>query len=186
MGMVREVWPEADTTALRAAPAAFFRGMGPRALRILEREGLVPDSLRGVPWDSLDLQNTLSDDRMRTRAWRINFAAANSCTGDGWRAMEGGMAFHNPAVSRNLTRRADYGRRTSGFWPALRGFGGPVRVVMGSCDFVDPGPAIWPRVLARLRDGSVEVVPGTGHNPWLDEPARFSGAVLRAAGEATR
>src|SRR5205085_12696322 len=53
-GLVRQVWPEADSASLAAASAAFFTGAWARAAAIQRREGLVPDSLLNVPPDSLD------------------------------------------------------------------------------------------------------------------------------------
>jgi pimeloyl-ACP methyl ester carboxylesterase len=184
MEFVRKVWPEADSALLVKQTAAFYAGLGERALRVLHRERLVPDSLRHLPWDSLDLAAVLSD-RERTNAWRINFMAANSCTADNWRSMEGGQVFHNSRVGRFIARGQDYQQRTAQFWEALRQFRGPVHVIIGTCDYVDIGPTVWPRALALLANGAFSTIQGTGHNSWLDQPLAFSRALGEALGRAT-
>lgn len=186
MAFIRQVWPDADSAALAGARERFFEELGPRTLRILEQEGLIPDSLRGVPWDSLDLQSALSDDRSRTRAWRISFASVSSCSGDNWREMQGGMAFYSGRASREILRDPGYEEQVARFWEALQRFERPVRVIIGTCDYIDPGPILWPRIVQALPDGDVTVVQGAGHSIWLDRPGALRDALGRALAEATR
>jgi proline iminopeptidase len=182
---IREVWPEADSAALAEAQQTFFREYGERALVVMEEEGLVPDSLRGVPFDSLNLWPVLGD-RDRTRQWRITFTAVNSCNPRRWREMEGGMVYYSQNVPNQLLNDETYADMAEEFWPALRGFRGPVRVIVGTCDYVDLGPAIWPRIVEHLPDGALTVVDESGHAIWMDDPDGFEEAVRGALGEVGR
>jgi proline iminopeptidase len=182
MEFIRGVWPEADSAALAEAQQAFFREYGERALVVMEEEGLVPDSLRGVPFDSLNLWPLLGD-RDRTRQWRITFTAVNSCNPRRWREMEGGMVYYSQNVPNQLLNDETYAEMAEEFWPALRGFQGPVRVIVGTCDYVDLGPAIWPRIVEHLPDGALTVVDESGHAIWMDDPEGFEEAVRGALGE---
>jgi proline iminopeptidase len=181
MEFVRQVWPDADPAALRATQEAFMADAAQRTRALADAEGLLPDSLRHVPAARLDLMTALrGDDRARTRAWRIAFAAVNTCGGENWRQMRGGMAFYSQAVANAIMNDPLYRERAEAFWPALRSFSGPVRVVIGTCDYVDLGPAVWPRVVPHLRNGRLLVVQGAGHAPWLDRWEDFSTAMREA------
>lgn len=185
MAFIREVWPDADSTALVAATQAFVDDMTARTIATMRREGLVPDSLRDVPPSELNLLGVLTD-RAWTRAWRIAFTAANTCSGDNWREMQGGMVFYRQEAANAILRDPRYAERTDAFWPALRRFDGPVRVVMGTCDYVDLGPAVWPYVVSQLPDGSLFVVERAGHSLWMDRPEAFREALAAALADATR
>jgi proline iminopeptidase len=182
MEFIREVWPEADSAALAEAQEAFFRGYGERALVEMEAEGLIPDSLRGVPFDSLNLWPILGD-RERTRQWRITFAAVNSCNPRRWREMEGGMIYYSQNVPNQLLDDQSYIDMAEQFWPSLRAFEGPVRTIIGTCDYVDLGPAVWPRIVEHLTDGALTVVDESGHAIWMDDPEGFEQAVRGALQE---
>ncbi|PWI40915.1 alpha/beta hydrolase [Streptomyces sp. ICBB 8177] len=52
----------------------------------------------------------------------------------------------------------------------------PVLVLAGELDSA-PRPAVAEEIAGRFRRAEVVVQPGAGHYPWLDDPARFSGAV---------
>lgn len=179
---IREVWPEADSAALAEANERFFREYGERALVVMEEEGLVPDSLRGVPWDSLNLWAVLGD-RERTRQWRITFTAVNTCDPRRWREMEGGMVYYSQNVPNQLLNDQSYIDMAEEFWPALQRFQGPVRAIMGTCDYVDLGPSIWPRIVEHLPDGALTVVGESGHAIWMDDPEGFEQAVREALAE---
>jgi proline iminopeptidase len=185
MSYIRQVWPEADSTDIAARTQSFFREYGERALREIAREGLLPDSLRGVPWDSLDLMSAHRD-RERTRVWRITFAAVNSCNPERWREMEGGMVYYSQRAANNILNDTTYARLTERFFPALRQFSGPVRVIMGTCDYVDPGPTVWPHAVRRLRDGRLTVIEDSGHSIWMDQPGEFVRAVREALAATTK
>ncbi len=181
--LLREIWPDADSSALAERNRAFFRELGQRVQQIADREGLLPDSLRGVPAESLNLM-AVHRDRDRTRAWRIQFAAVNTCNADRWREMEGGQAFYSQNVANNILRDSTYHRSVAALWPALLRFQGPVRVIYGTCDYVDLGPEIWPRIVERLADGAITVLQGAGHSSWLGQPEAFEAALRKALAEA--
>jgi proline iminopeptidase len=180
-----EVWPDADVEALRTTREEFFEGWPERAAEVMERDGVIPEHLQHLPAQSPELWAELTD-RERTRQWRINFTAVNACDPSGWREMEGGMAFYEQNVpSQLMSSGADYEEWTGRFWPALRAFPGPVRVIMGSCDYVDLGPDIWPRIVEHLPDAELHRVEGAGHAIWMDRPDAFEAEVRRAL-EAVR
>jgi proline iminopeptidase len=184
MSYIRQVWPDADSAAIAARTQSFFREYGERALQMIDREGLLPDSLRGVPWDSLDLMSEHRD-RERTRVWRITFTAVNSCNPERWREMEGGMVYYSQRAANNILNDTTYARWTERFFPALQRFSGPVRVIMGTCDYVDLGPTVWPHAVQRLHDGRLTVIDGAGHSIWMDRPGEFVRAMREALAAPT-
>lgn len=184
MSFIRTVWPEADSSALASATEAFFEGVNARAMQEIGEEGLIPDSLRNVAPSELNLLTILSDKEW-THAWRISFAAVNSCSGENWREMQGGMVYYKQAVAEAVLGDSLYSERTETFWPALQRFTGPVRVIMGTCDYVDVGPSVWPRITERLQDGTLTVVEGAGHSLWMDRRELFRDALDGALREAT-
>ncbi|MFE9216823.1 alpha/beta fold hydrolase [Streptomyces lavendulae] len=82
------------------------------------------------------------------------------------------------------TRPARYGRlRDAGGRvhvprAALRRVTGEVLVLAGDLDG-NPAPALAARLAALFPHGALDVLPGGGHYPWLDDPARFAGRVER-------
>ncbi|MFJ4315176.1 alpha/beta fold hydrolase [Streptomyces lavendulae] len=61
---------------------------------------------------------------------------------------------------------------------ALRRVTGEVLVLAGDLDG-NPAPALAARLAALYPHGALDVQPGGGHYPWLDDPARFAGRVER-------
>ncbi|MFB0631497.1 alpha/beta fold hydrolase [Streptomyces sp. AB3(2024)] len=61
---------------------------------------------------------------------------------------------------------------------ALRRVAGEVLVLAGGLDG-HPAPALAARLAALFPHGAVDVQPGAGHFPWLDDPARFAERVER-------
>ncbi len=175
-----EVWPDVDVEALQARNQAFHASRAQRAAAVIEREGLIPEHVGHLPAESREVWEAMSD-RDRTRSWRINFTSANTCEPSNWREMEGGMVYYTQNVANQITRPdGGYAEASQRFWPALRGYQGPVRGIIGTCDFVDLGPELWPRIVAHLHDGSLRVLNQTGHAPWLEDPSAFENAVRRA------
>ena len=128
-------------------------------------------------------------DRERTRAWRIVLASRMLAHPERWRELRGGPRFYDPrvgqAIERNSTRAAHDSLWLS-FLPALERFTGPVTVIAGDEDFVDPGAALWRYGAARLPRLRLEVVPRAGHLLWIDQPERFQSLVtegLRRVGD---
>lgn len=185
MAFIRKVWPAADSSALYEAGEAFFANAQQRAKNIADAEGLLPDSLRDVPPQELD-PHQFGTDRERTRAWRIFFTTVNTCSGENWREMRGGQAFYNQAAATAIMSDSSYAERTEALWPALQSFQGPVRVIMGTCDYVDIGPVVWPRIVERLPNADLKVVENAGHSLWMDRPDAFSQAFTAALIEATQ
>lgn len=176
---LEQVWPGADEAEMEAATQAFMEDAARRAYDRFLEEGLVPDSLLHVPPLEFNEFGALRD-RDRTRAWRIRFTAVNTCSGRNWREMRGGMIYYRQAAANAITGDPAYAERVAGFWPALQGFEGPVRVILGTCDYVDLGPAVWPRIVPLLPDARLTVVEGAGHSLWLDRPAEFADALGQA------
>ena len=99
--------------------------------------------------------------------------------------MQGGQVFYDGDVAGAVLSDPAYETHQAAFWPALQAFRGPIRVVMGTCDYVDAGPAVWPHVVSRLHDASLAVVDGAGHSLWMDRPDAFVAAARAALAEAT-
>ena len=191
-----EVWPGADSAAVAEAYLDTFYQFEARGVRQLAAEGLVPArfaeaTAEQVASGELEADPELTaasraySDRDRTRAWRVQFAAVNTCDGSNWREMQGGQIFYDPAPAQAILGDPGYEAATATFWPALQAFGGPVRVVIGTCDYVDPGPIVWPHVVDRLPDARLTVVEGAGHSLWMDRPEAFADALRAALDDAT-
>lgn len=177
LDFVRSVWPEADSTAMVDAMSQFFQDWENRAYGHMEEANLVPDSLQGArPQEVIGVLT----DRDRSRAWRITFASVNSCTGDRWKEMQGGQIFYNQRVANALMSDPVYVERAAAFWPALQAFQGPVSVLVGTCDYVDVGPMLWPHLVNALPSAEISVLEGAGHSIWMDRPEAFERAVSEA------
>jgi pimeloyl-ACP methyl ester carboxylesterase len=195
-GFLAEVWPEADSAAVAEAYLDTFYQFEARGVRQLAAEGLVParfaEATAGqVASGELEADPGLAaarraySDRDRTRAWRVQFAAVNTCDGSNWREMQGGQIFYDPAPAQAILGDPAFQAAADAFWPALQAFDGPVRAIIGTCDYVDPGPSIWPHVVDRLPDAGLAVVEGAGHSLWMDRPEAFAGALRAALDDAT-
>ncbi|MBB4080945.1 pimeloyl-ACP methyl ester carboxylesterase [Lewinella aquimaris] len=184
MEYVREVWPQADSLELAETSNEVYKSMRIRAVEQMRAEGMVPDSLADA--DPLTTFRTLfagSTDREYTRRWRIFFTAVNSCDVGNWRNTKGGMAFYSQAVADAILADTAYADQQAGFWPALKNFAGPVRVIYGTCDYVDPGAAIWQRTVAHLNDGELYVVEGAGHGIWSSHAKEYARVIREALGD---
>ncbi len=179
MAFVREVWPQADSVEMVERTNAFIEDINQRTVATMRAEGLVPDTLMHVPPQELNLLGVLKD-RAWTQAWRISFTTVNTCNNKNWRSMQGGMAFYSQKAANALLSDPQYEERVKEFWPALQAFKGPVHVIMGTCDYVDLGPALWPHVVPRLPDAQLEIVDDAGHSIWMDKPDEFQKALERA------
>ena len=83
----------------------------------------------------------------------------------------GGKNLFKQEVADAIMADNDAWRRwMKGFRPALASFKGPVDVVMGDNDFVDPGAGLWRKVLQRVGNSRLAVLPEAGHAYWIDQP----------------
>ncbi|WP_420455735.1 alpha/beta fold hydrolase [Rubrivirga sp.] len=190
-----DVWPDADSAAVSQAYIDGLIAPTLRGLRRLVDEGLMPERFADVTAEqvmsgAIDAEfqaarRALSA-RDRSRAWRVEFAAVNTCDGSNWRQMQGGGVFYNGAVASAVLSDSTLDAQVAAFWPTLQRFEGPVRAIIGTCDYVDPGPIVWPRVVGRLPDATLAVVEGAGHSLWMDRPAAFADALRSALDDATR
>ncbi len=183
MALLEEVWPDADLDAMQARQQEFFEGYPVRAREVMERDGVIPEHLRDVPEEGGELWQAMSD-KERTRHWRVTFTAVNSCNPSRWREMEGGMIYYSQNVPNQLmSPEGGYAERAAQFWPAVRRFEGPVHVVIGTCDYVDLGPTVWPRVVDHLPNARLHLVENSGHAIWMDDPEGFTDAVRSSLAE---
>ena len=118
-------------------------------------------------------------------SWRIIFTATNTYSGRNWRETLGGMVFYNPAVAESIFAETDYFSQVDAAWPALKAFKGPVRVILGTHDYVDLGPTFWPRLVAAMPNARLDTIENAGHSIWMDEPEKFTRS-LHSALEATK
>ena len=187
---VTDVWPDfskADLDALVERMEKWRREYNDRWTRIAVDEGLIPhDWATQHPLETdPDLPALyLKTDQQKTMGWRIMFTAVNTYSGSNWRENLGGMVFYNPTVSESIFAEPDYLSQVDAAWPALKAFKGPVRVIIGTHDYVDLGPTFWPRLVAAMPNARLETIQDAGHSIWMDEPEAFNRS-LRSALEAT-
>jgi proline iminopeptidase len=187
---LEDVWrgfSEADAAAIAERTKTWNRELNDRCLNTAIEEGLIPKdwAIKHPPETNPDLKALyLKTDQQITAFWRITFTAVNTRDGRNWRHMQGGMVFYAQAAADAVLADPAYETAVDGFWPALKSFQGPVRVIIGDYDYVDLGPTYWPRLIEGMRDARLDTIRNTGHAIWMDEPAAFAQS-LRTALEQT-
>lgn len=185
-----DVWPDfAETDAVANAERlkTFERDWQRRFGQVAVAEGLLPadwTTRHGFESDRELARRYSWTDRDRTMAWRITFTAVNTYSGRNWRHMLGGMVYYNEDVAGAVLNDPEYGKAIKEVWPALKAFRGPVRVIIGTHDYVDLGPTFWPKLVTKIPNARLETIPNAGHSIWMDEPAAFAQS-LRTALEET-
>jgi pimeloyl-ACP methyl ester carboxylesterase len=167
--------------------SAFDNSVFERTLRIAADEGLIPFEAGSATPDtvkSFRLKEVIKTDQQQTDWWRIQFTCVNTYNGRNWRQMLGGQVFYNAEAGQAVVEDPAYRAACAEFWPALKSFTGPIRVIIGTHDYVDLGPTMWPRLVAQLPTATLETIPNSGHSIWMDEPDRFARS-LRSALQAT-
>jgi pimeloyl-ACP methyl ester carboxylesterase len=91
--------------------------------------------------------------------------------------MRGGQVFYDQNVANAITSEKSYVEYTKQFWPAMKAFNGEVHVIIGTCDFVDLGPDIWPNVIDDLKNGHINIIQNAGHNTWMTGDDKFQQAL---------
>jgi pimeloyl-ACP methyl ester carboxylesterase len=178
--LLRAIWPDfgdQDRDAMKARHAAYDDRAFRCTLRNAAAAGLIPAAAAEATQDNVStfrLRERIQTDRQKTQWWRIQFTCINAFDGAQWRTMQGGQAFYNGKVGEAILKDTGYADRISNFWPALAQFSGPVRVVIGSEDYVDLGPVLWPRIVSKLRNGRLTVIERAGHSAWMDGAERFA------------
>lgn len=122
-------------------------------------------------------------DREKTARWRIGLASRMLARPERWRELRGGPSFYNPRVGEAIDRNTTPARRDSlgsRFFPSLVRFEGPTTVLVGDVDFIDPEGSLWRYAVAQIPGARLDVLPGSGHFPWVDDPARFKAVVSDA------
>jgi pimeloyl-ACP methyl ester carboxylesterase len=186
---VMESWPgysEAQSKERDARLEQWKRECTDRWTRIAADEGLIPRdwATQHPPETDPDLQALyLKTDQQKTMGWRISFTAVNTYSGRNWRQTLGGMVFYNQDVAQQIFAEPDYCSMVDAGWRALRSFRGPVRVIIGTHDYVDFGPTFWPKVVERIPNAHLDTIQNAGHSIWMDEPEAFNRS-LRSALEA--
>jgi pimeloyl-ACP methyl ester carboxylesterase len=189
-GFLRDVWRDfskTDADAIAERTANWNREWHDRCTAIAVEEGLIPKdwSVRHPLETDPDLQALYAKtDQQQTDFWRMCFTAVNTYSGRNWRQMPGGEAYYNDAVAGAVIEDPAYQAAIPEFWPVLKAFKGPVRVIIGSYDYVDLGPTYWPRLVTAIPDARLDTIPNAGHSIWMDEPAAFTQS-LRTALEET-
>jgi pimeloyl-ACP methyl ester carboxylesterase len=187
---VTDVWPDfskADLDALVGRMEKWRREYNDRWARIAVAEGLIPAdwAAQNAADPDPDLNALyIKTDQQKTMSWRIIFTAVNTYSGRNWRETLGGMVFYNPAVAESIFAEPDYFSQVDAAWPALKAFKGPVRVIIGTHDYVDLGPTFWPKLVTAIPNARLDTIQNAGHSIWMDEPEAFNRS-LRSALEAT-
>ena len=188
---LQDVWPtfsQADAEAIAGRLSKWDADMQDRAHRMMVEEGLMPAdwAKHHPPAAKPDLKTLYKwTDQQRTMSWRILFTATNTFSGRNWRQMPGGQAFYNEDVAGAVLADPKFEEAAAGFWPALKGYKGPVRVIIGTHDYVDLGPTYWPLLVKALPNARLVTIPNSGHSIWMDEPKAFTRALRAALEEAT-
>jgi proline iminopeptidase len=161
--------PASDTARLAALRRALNGKQAARRAALFEAE-------------RLNRADTTSfTDREKTARWRIGLASLMLARPERWRRLAGGPRFYEPRVGEAIDRNTTRAQRDSlwrSFLPALDRFQGPLTVIAGDEDFIDPQAALWLHARARLPRLRLEILPGAGHLPWVDQPERLQ-ALLR-------
>jgi len=187
---VTDVWPDfskADLDALVGRMEKWRREYNDRWARIAVAEGLIPAdwAAQNAADPDPDLNALyIKTDQQKTMSWRIIFTTVNTYSGSNWRETLGGMVFYNPAVAESIFAEPDYFSQVDAAWPALKAFRGPVRVIIGTHDYVDLGPTFWPKLVTAIPNARLDTIQNAGHSIWMDEPEAFNRS-LRSALEAT-
>lgn len=158
-----------------------------RTLRIAADEGLIPIEAGSATPDTIKgfkLSEVITADQHETDWWRIQFTCVKTYNGRNWRQMLGGQVFYSGEVGQAVLEDPEYIAACAEFWPVLKTFGGPIRVIIGTHDYVDLGPTMWPKLAAHLPNATLDTIPNAGHSIWMDEPTRLTVA-LRSSLRAT-
>jgi proline iminopeptidase len=181
-----EVWPtfsEADAAAIASRQTQYDDSVFTRTLRIAADEGLIPyEAGAATPENvkSFGLKDVIQTDQQKTDWWRIQFTCVNTYGGRNWRQMLGGQVFYNGDAGQAVLEDPQYTTACAEFWPVLKAFNGPIRVIIGTDDYVDLGPTMWPRLVTHLPNAQLDTIPRAGHSIWMDEPERFTSSLRRA------
>ncbi len=172
-----------DAGEQKLADARFARFWQEEAARVAKvKAALPPAPSGGAP--------AAGTYRQRSDQWRVDFAGVNLFHVERWREMEGGRGFYRQDVADAVLKdRKALLDLYAGFRPALQAFNGPVQVVIGDHDFIDPGAYLWAKVLQKVPKGQLTVLPEAGHNYWIDQPdlsvQALEKALARIDGAAT-
>lgn len=100
-------------------------------------------------------------------------------------ASGGGPGFYNEDVAAAVLQDPRFDEAVAEFWPALKAFKGPVRVIIGTDDYVDLGPTYWPRLITAMPDAQLEIVRNAGHYIGVEQPEAFTRALRTALEDTT-
>lgn len=189
---LKDVWPnfsKSDAAAITKRKETWAREWSDRCINIAVEEGLIPKdwAVKHPLETNPDFQALyLKTDQDKTAFWRMCYAAVNTYGGRNWRQMQGGMVFYTQATADAVLADPAYEIAVKEFWPTIKAFGGPVRVIIGTHDYVDLGPIFWPKLVSKMPNARLEVVRNAGHSIWMDEPEEFTRALRRALEETTK
>jgi pimeloyl-ACP methyl ester carboxylesterase len=181
-----DVWPgfaDTDAADLSAKQAEYDKSVFTRTLRIAADEGLIPfeaGSATPETVKSFGLKSIIKTDQQQTDWWRIQFTCVNTYNGRNWRQMLGGQVFYSGDAGQAVLEDPQYQTATREFWPALKSFPGPIHVIIGTHDYVDLGPTMWPKLVAHLPHAQLHTITHAGHSIWMDEPELFTQSLRRS------
>ncbi|MBU3672602.1 MAG: alpha/beta hydrolase [Sinobacteraceae bacterium] len=188
---LHDVWPsfsQADLKVIAARRSKWEADFNERALRIMVAEGLIPAdwAKEHPPGTDPDFKSIYKwTDQQTTMAWRIQFTAVNTYDSRNWRQMAGGQVFYNEEVAGGVLNDPKFDEAVAGFWPALKAFKGPARVIIGTDDYVDLGPTYWPLLIKAMADARLDTIRNAGHSSWMDQPEAFTHALRTALADTT-
>lgn len=189
---LKDVWPgysRSDAAAIATRKETWARDWSDRCLNIAIEEGLIPKdwAVKHPPETNPNLQALyIKKDQDKTAFWRMCYTAVNTFGGNNWREMQGGMVYYTQAAADAVLADPVYETAVREFWPTLKGFGGPVRVIIGTHDYVDIGPVFWPKLVSKMPNARLAVIQNAGHSAWMDEPGEFTRTLRSALNETTK
>lgn len=172
-----ELMSETDYETLKAKLKTLEQEREKKALAQIQQHHIAP------PPQTADAYiNTPGVGLNEFRRWRIQFGAANLYHVERWPQIKGGQSFYNQASANAIWSNPDTKKQWTQFRPALENFTGPIDIIIGDHDYLDPGADIWKKQTARLKNAKLTILPKAGHAYWIDQ-TKLSKEAVKAAVE---
>lgn len=160
--------PAADTAAATERYRLYAAAAAERTAAELAEEGL-PD-FGALSADEI-VRSGPGTHKALFRRWQVRFAGINLHDVSRWRDVMGGWSFYEQRVADAVfANEAALRAWWDTFLTTLEAFPGPVAVVIGTSDYVDPGAVVWKQLVDSLPDADIRVLENAGHIFWVDRP----------------
>lgn len=170
-----EVMSETDFQTLQQKVKALEQERENRTLAEIEKHHITPP-----PPTAEAFVNSPGVGLNEFRRWRIQFGAANLYHVERWPQVKGGQSFYSQAVANTMWSNPDTKKQWESFRPALENFPGPIHIIIGDHDYIDPEAFIWKKQITRLKNAELSLLPKAGHAYWIDQPELSKRALTKA------